>query len=307
MDALTDDILGDWDKEVPPEVLSAARACAACLGDSVQGVIFYGSCLRTGKVDDQILDFYIIVDSYKAAYGKRFLRLLNALIPPNVFYLETVYDAKMLRSKFAVLSVRDLEKMVCDQAFISSVWARFSQPTACLLARDDATRYRLAKAMAAAATRMLSSVTNLCVIGASANELWATAFTQSYASELRSEKAGQAAELFMADKARYERITPLVMARLGLAMAQPPMVQPPRGPRLWANVVWGLRKVLGKSLSLVRLIKASLTFDGGMDYLAWKISRHSGRAVHIAPWMRRLPIIGAPYLALRLRLTGAFR
>jgi hypothetical protein len=32
----------------------------------------------------------------------------------------------------------------------------------------------------------------------------------------------------------------------------------------------------GKMLSVVRLAKASATFAGGADYIAWKINRHAG-------------------------------
>ena len=32
-----------------------------------------------------MLDFYLIVSDYRAAYGRRWLALANRLVPPNVF------------------------------------------------------------------------------------------------------------------------------------------------------------------------------------------------------------------------------
>jgi hypothetical protein len=54
-----------------------------------------------------------------------------------------------------------------------------------------------------------------------------------------------------------------------------------------------VRRLQGKALSVLRLLKASFTFDGGLPYLAWKIERHSGVRIEITPFMRRFPRLGA--------------
>jgi hypothetical protein len=63
----------------------------------------------------------------------------------------------------------------------------------------------------------------------------------------------------------------------------------------------------GKMLSVIRLAKATTTFAGGVDYLAWKINRHSGAGIVVKPWQRRWPIIGALTLLPRLLRRGAIR
>ena len=63
----------------------------------------------------------------------------------------------------------------------------------------------------------------------------------------------------------------------------------------------------GKYLSVIRLAKASFTYAGGIDYLAWKINRHAGTAIQIKPWQRRWPLIGALTLLPRLFRGGAIR
>ena len=64
-------------------------------------VIFYGSCLRK-RTDEGVLDFYALVDDYRAAYRSRYLRTVNAALPPNVFFLEFESPIGTLRSKSAV-------------------------------------------------------------------------------------------------------------------------------------------------------------------------------------------------------------
>ena len=70
---------------------------------------------------------------------------------------------------------------------------------------------------------------------------------------------------------------------------------------------WRSLRRTGKWITLVRLAKASLTFAGGIDYLAWKINRHAGTAIAIRPWQRRFPILGAITLLPRLLARGAVR
>ena len=63
----------------------------------------------------------------------------------------------------------------------------------------------------------------------------------------------------------------------------------------------------GKFLSAARIIKAALTFEDPLDYLLWKIERHSG--VHVEPTsrQRRYPLIFAWGLLWQLYRKGAFR
>ena len=88
---------------VQPRVSAFAAAIAAKYGEASRAVLFYGSCLRTTELDGQMLDFYLIVSTYEAAYGKSWLVRANKLLPPNVFPAE--HDG--LVAKVAVLSETD--------------------------------------------------------------------------------------------------------------------------------------------------------------------------------------------------------
>ena len=70
---------------------------------------------------------------------------------------------------------------------------------------------------------------------------------------------------------------------------------------------WGWRRVQGKMLSVVRLAKASATFAGGPDYIAWKINRHAGTDIQLTDWQRRHPMLTALILLPKLLKSGAIR
>jgi hypothetical protein len=63
----------------------------------------------------------------------------------------------------------------------------------------------------------------------------------------------------------------------------------------------------GKLYSVARLSKASLTFSGGADYIAWKINRHAGTNIQLKPWQQRHPLLAAITLLPRLLRSGAVR
>ena len=62
---------------------------------------------------------------------------------------------------------------------------------------------------------------------------------------------------------------------------------------------WARRRRIGKPLNLVRLARATATFDGAARYAAWKVERHTGVPVRLAPWQERHPLLAAPGLAWR--------
>ena len=67
------------------------------------------------------------------------------------------------------------------------------------------------------------------------------------------------------------------------------------------------RQVEGKLLSVLRLAKASATYAGGAEYIAWKINRHAGTKIELKPWQKRHPLLAAISLLPRLLRSGAIR
>jgi len=70
---------------------------------------------------------------------------------------------------------------------------------------------------------------------------------------------------------------------------------------------WRRRRRTSKLLNFARLVKATFTFDGALDYVLWKVKRHSGVVLPVSDWQRRHPLLSAPVLAWKLYRRGAFR
>ncbi|WP_414902723.1 hypothetical protein ACMT1E_05770 [Sphingomonas flavalba] len=279
-------VAAELDKPIDPRVAVAAAAVAARYPGAARAVLFYGSCLRSGEIDGQMLDFYLIVSDYRAAYGGGWLAAANRVIPPNVF----PFEADGVAAKFAVLSEDDLTRLCRPDAATVSVWARFAQPVRLAWRTDDAAARAVAAAVAQAPESLLALTPAEATDGAL--DRWRRGFTLTYGAELRAERGDRPGAIvdFAPDWYR------------ALSVALPAVAPLPGLDRRWR----GLRR-RGKLLTLVRLAKASLTFAGGIDYLAWKISRHSGTPIVLRPWQRRWPIAGAISLLPRLLLSGSIR
>ncbi len=270
---------------VDPRVAAMATAVAARYPGAARAVLFYGSCLRTSELDGQMLDFYLIVSDYRAAYGRRWLATANRLVPPNVFPFE--HDG--LAAKYAVLSEADFDALCGPDASTVSVWARFAQPSRLVWMADSEARSRVVAAIARAPRTLLS----LTPGGVDPDPLdrWRRGFSLTYGAELRAERGERPGSIVDFDPDRYRRF--------GAVIAIPPEDGLERR--------WRQLRRNGKLLTLVRLAKASLTFAGGIDYLAWKVNRHAGTRIEIRPWQRRFPILGALTLLPRLLARGAIR
>jgi hypothetical protein len=53
--------------------------------------------------------------------------------------------------------------------------------------------------------------------------------------------------------------------------------------------------------------KASATFAGGAEYLAWKINRHAGTKIELSEWQKKHPLATAVMLLPRLLRSKAIR
>ncbi|WP_076070401.1 hypothetical protein [Sphingomonas montana] len=282
---------------VDPRVAEMAAAIAERHGRAARAVLFYGSCLRTTELDGQMLDFYLIVSDYAAAYPARWMRVANRLLPPNVFPF--AYNG--LASKYAVLSEADLHDLCGPDARSVSVWARFAQPSRLVWASDGKAASRTVASVARAGPTALTLAMPLCPPATHGDPLalWRIAFAQTYRAELRAERDDRSGSIVDADPDRYRRFGDAILPDLVPADGADAEL---RGARRWR----ALRRN-GKYLTVLRLAKASATFAGGIDYLAWKINRHAGTRIEIEPWQRRHPLIGALVLLPRLLRGGAVR
>jgi hypothetical protein len=298
MDRLASLVAEELAEPVDPRVSAMAAAIAALYPAAARSVLFYGSCLRERQLEGLMLDFYLIVSDYRAAYGKSWMAGANRLIPPNVFPFQ--HDG--LAAKYAVLSEADFLRLNGPESLSVSVWARFAQPSRLVWQADEAARERAVAAVARAAPTLLREAHPLFA-GTELLDLWRLAFSLTYSAELRSERQGRAVSVVEADPDRYRRFGAPALEAAGIRLdSRPGERERRRAIRLWAK-----RRRAGKALTLLRLAKASATYAGGADYLVWKINRHAGTRIELKPWQRRWPLLAALTLVPRLLKRGAIR
>lgn len=285
---------------VPAAVRAMAEEVRARHAEAALAVLFYGSCLRQPEtlLADSLLDFYLLVDDYGRAYRGALAAAANRLLPPNVFYLEARPQGDTLRCKYAVTSLAQFRAGMGRETDNVSLWARFSQPSRLVWARGAEVERAVADACAEAVLTMLANALPLVGEHADADAAWRRGFEETYRAELRSEGVDRAAELVAVERERYRRVHALALDAVraaGLPAAAA------------CAAAWRRRRRTNKLLNLARLVKASFTFEGALDYVLWKVRRHSGVVLPVTAWQRRHPLLAAPLLAWRLYRRGAFR
>jgi hypothetical protein len=283
-------------------------------GSSAQAVLFYGSCLHTGDPYEGIIDLYLLVDDYRLAYRRRLYAILNKLLPPNVFYLEFPFEGRIVRTKYAVLSLADFQRGTSMRWFQSYLWARFAQPAALIYARDDHVAERVQAALTQAVLTFVTRVLPQVAPRITARDLWCKGLLLSYRAELRPERLDKLGRLFDAESEYYEQLTGAALAEVPFPVeiirGTAPIRYHARIPtrvRVHSRLAWRIRRLQGKSLSVLRILKSLFTFQGWLDYGLWKIEQHSGIAIEVTPRLRRHPLLAACLLFWRAYRRGAFQ
>ncbi|MGY6630778.1 MAG: hypothetical protein ACXIUL_07205 [Wenzhouxiangella sp.] len=293
--------------DVPAGLDGLTGALSAQYGDSLQAVLLYGSCRRQLNAHEGLADLLVIVSSYRAAYQQRLLAWLNRWLPPNVFYLESRAGQDVVRSKYAVITLDQFRRR-CQSRSDHYFWARFCQPMRLVLARNGVLP-ALAEARALAAINYAGRIAPLIDREVQAHQFWETALATTYRCELRPEPPENAARVIGHDPDYWPRLTQALSESLdSLASSGQGFVTiASSSQRRRARWMWRLRAVSGKLFNLARLFKAAGTFSNGIDYIAWKVERHSGVRVEPTETMRRYPRLAAWGLVWRMWRQGGFK
>ena len=301
-------------RPIPPGVRSLCEEIRARHGSAVQAILFYGSCLRRNDDSEGIVDLYVLLDRYRSGYRNLTLALANKALPPNVFYLELPLAGGLVRAKYAVLSLRDFERGTSQRWFHSYLWGRFAQPAVLAYALSDRIADRVRQALAQAVLTFMSRVLPRISEHFTPRDLWQQGLALSYRTELRSERVDKLTHLYEAWEEYYERATRAAVGAVPFPVQAVPGTVPPRyhaaipaSARSLSRLGWAVRSLQGKVLSALRLAKGLFTFQGGPEYVAWKIERHSGIKVELTTRQRRYPLLALWRVVWRLYRSGAFR
>lgn len=306
MNDLADILRRETDRELPRAVARMSDIARTRFGAAVDGVLFYGSCRRQ---DDPggLYDLYVLLADYRSLPTLE--AWLARILPPNVYYLEYGNGSARRRAKCTVISLRDFERGTSRLWFHSYLWGRFCQPVSLAYARDDRIEQRILGCLANAARTFLSRTAGLAPAQPTTADLWSTGLRASYAAELRNEAPNRADHLFDSHAHQLDAVTRA--AGLAELRAQPDgvrwTVELSATARRITRWSWAVRTIQGKLLSLARIFKAWYTFDGGLDYIVWKLARHSDREIVIPDRVRRQPWLYLWGFFWRLYREGVFR
>jgi hypothetical protein len=276
------------DRVLDPAVTMLARELGETAG--ARAVLFYGSNLRTGSLDG-VLDFYLLLP------GARETGLW-----PRVSYRELAHEDRVLRAKIASMTLAKFAEAARGETLDTTIWARFVQPCALAWTGDEAAPQEVTGALAAAAVTAARLAVAVGPERGPEEDFWRALFRATYRAELRFEAPGREESILSAHRAHFEGLLPLALVEAGIPFGQArsdiaPRLEPAERRRIlrW----WNRRRPLGKALNLLRLARATATFDGAARYAAWKVERHTGIPVRVSPWSERHPLLAAPGMAWR--------
>jgi hypothetical protein len=269
-------------------------AILAAHGGAVRAILFYGSCRRSDQPEG-VMDFYVLVDRYRTYHRSLFRSLMNRLLPPDVSFLQVKNHTTPVAAKVTVISLNQFARRMRPDTIDTTLWARFTQPSSLVYAADDDARKQVIAALHQAIHTACGWALHSTPAPPASSVFWTQIFALTYDAELRVERGNRPQVIYDNDPAYYDGIFN------ALELDSP---HPLPGA---AHGHWALRRYAGKILSILRLCKGAFTFEGGVDYLLWKVERHSGVALVLSPWQRRHPILAAPRLLYQLYRRGAIR
>ena len=266
---------------------AAVAAYARRLGEEAgaQAVLFYGSNLRTGSLDG-VLDFYVLLPGDQ-----------REAIWPRVSYREWDHAGVRLRAKIATLSLQQFAQAANGGSRDTTIWARFVQPSALVWQASEEARAEVTQALCAAAVTAGRLAAVVGPARGTANDYWRALFRATYKAEFRVEKPGRENSILEVNAEHFDGLLPIAWNAGGMRFKRmnglfEPL--PNSAERRRVLKWWSRRARLGKPLNLLRLAKATTTFDGAADYAAWKLQRHTGIALEVTPFRARHPLLAAP-------------
>jgi len=268
---------------VAPQVKALGEMLA--LRSGAVAVLFYGSNLRTGELEG-VLDFYVLLAGEP-----------ESGIWPRVSYREWQHEGRDLRAKVATMTLAKFSQAASGETLDTTIWARFAQPCALVWQADNAAANGVHRAIGNAIQTAARLAAVLGPPSGEEDDFWMALFRATYSAEFRIEKPGRAQSILDLNRAHFDGLLPVALEASGMKIQRgAEIITPEIDARQRKRVKrwWARRRRLGKPLNLLRLVRASFTFEGAARYAAWKVERHTGVSVAVTPWRERHPVLAAP-------------
>ena len=291
-----------------PALDAAVRRLVAAAGASLRGLLFFGS-RRTGAARADAwsaYDLFVVVERYRAFYaalaaagltGKRpgLLALVSGLLPPTQCSLR--FEAEGVHVKASVIVARTLARETSRARHDHFCIGRLFQPTRLLYARDAEAREAILGCLVSALRETWGWARPWLPARFDAEAYGLSALRTSMRFEVRPEPAGRAEELWAAQCELQAPVVQALLAELAAAgelsaVAGRPGTWSPargvgRGERLWRELYFRL----SMARATARWLKHVVSFEGWLEYIVQKASRHGGAAVQLSERERRYPLL----------------
>lgn len=287
----------------------AARWIAEVAGESLRGVVFFGSRKTQAGPDGwSAHDFFLLPRDYPSFYralnargvqrrSPGLLAALNRVLPPNQIALTPALEADGgFRAKCAVITLDRLVRETGAQRRDHFCAGRLFQPSELLFASDEATRERILEALVSAHALTFEWIRPSLVVRFDVETYCRTLLRVSLSREIRPEPTGRRADSLWEAQAGY--LVPVYGALLeDLAEAGHLDADGREGYRLRHSATRGerLRTALYFRWSMARAtarwLKYVVTFEDWLVYIVRKAERHSGTTIVLTPRERRLPLV----------------
>lgn len=284
----------------------ADRLVAAGEGHVV-ALLFFGSRRSGARTDSfSAYDLFAVVDDQAGFYRAlrraaavtrpaALLALAGRFLPPSQVSFRSEHDGEGLQAKCAVLSARQFERETGPRRHDHFCVARLFQATQLVYARDERARQLVLSGLESAHRLTLAWGAPWLPPSFDAAEYTRALLDVSLRAEVRPEPAGRSRQLWEAQSAYLLAVYPSLLAEraeagelLELGQARYALVRPCSAlgrARVRAYFAWSLLR------ATARWVKHVLTFEGWLDYIARKATRHTGQTIELSPRERRWPLV----------------
>ena len=283
-----------------------SRRLVAVAGDTLVGLVFFGS-RRTGAARKDAwsaYDVFVVVQEYRAFYealrrggltGKSpaLMALVSGWLPPTQYSLR--FEDLGVHVKAAVLRLDTYRRETSPDRRDHFCIGRLYQPTRLLHCRDEEARGHLLEGLVSACRETWRWSRPWLPPSFDAKAYGLSALRTSMRWEVRPEPTGRADALWEAQEGLQ---VPVLQALLGelaergevvAAPGEPGRFAPARpvGRAEHARLHAYFRRSIVRSTS--RWLKHTVTFEGWLDYIVRKASRHTGEPIELTDRERRWP------------------
>jgi hypothetical protein len=289
-----------------PALAAAVMRLAEAAGASLVGLVFFGSrCSGAARANEwSAYDVFVLVEDYRAFYraareaglsgkGPGLLSIVSRWLPPTQYSLR--FEAEGIHVKAAVVRHDTFRRETSPRRRDHFVIGRLFQPARLVHARDEAARRSILDGLAEAVRETWGWAGPWLPAEFDAAAYGRSALRTSMRWEVRPEPAGRADALW---EAQRDEQVPVLAALLGELDGRGDVVAAAGRPGWYAAArPFGSLARLGRSLyfrrSIVRATsrwaKHVVSFEGWLDYIVRKASRHTGEPIVLTERERRWP------------------